>query len=228
MIEIDIRGMAEVQRALRGLASGQIPYALSVALNGTAFGAQKVGRRQLETVFDRPAPLIKGATLVEKATKDTLAARVFIDPKRAAILKTHEVGGRRGDQRLEKFLRGKGWLPALWRAVPTDNMPLNSYGNPKQAEVAKIINGLPRAGGIAGDRRRLFVIRPGLPVRMQPGIYRVKSRSGDRAIEKLYHFVDRAQYQARLEWLPAVEAEAIRLLPEQTIKAMQRAIETAR
>lgn len=63
---------------------------------------------------------------------------------------------------------------------------------------------------------------------MQPGIYRVKSRSGDRAIEKLYHFVDRAQYQARLEWLPTVEAEAIRLLPEQAIKAMQMAMDTAR
>lgn len=228
MIEVDIRGMAEVQRVLRGLVSGQIPYALTVALNGTAFGVQKVGRKQLETVFDRPTPLIKGATRVEKATKETLTARVFIDPKRAAILETHEVGGPRGDQRLEKFLRGKGWLPPGWRAVPTDNMPTNSYGNPKQAEVAKIINGLPRAGGIAGDRRRYFVIQPGLAIRMQPGIYRVKSRSSDRAIMKLYHFVNRAQYQARLEWLPTVEAEAIRLLPEQAIKAMQRAMDTAR
>lgn len=228
MINIDIRGMDEVQRALRGLASGQIPYALSVALNGTAFGVQKVGRKQLETVFDRPTPLIKGATRVEKATKETLTARVFIDPKRAAILETHEVGGPRGDQRLEKFLRGKGWLSPGWRAVPTDNMPTNSYGNPKQAEVTKIINGLPRAGGIIGDRRRIFVIQPGLSIRMQPGIYRVKSRSSDMAIMKLYHFVNRAQYRARLEWLPTVEAEAFRLLPEQAIKAMQRAIDTAR
>lgn len=228
MIDIDIRGMAEVQRALRGLASEQIPYALTVALNGTAFGAQKVGRKQLETVFDRPTTLIKGATRVEKATKETLTARVFIDPKRAAILETHEEGGQRGDQRLEKFLRSKGWLPAGWRAVPTDNMPLNSYGNPRQTEVNKIINGLPIAGGMAGDRRRLFVIAPGLPARIQPGIYRVKSRSGDRAIMKLYHFVDRAQYKAILEWMPTVQAEAIRLLPDQAAKAIRRAIETAR
>ena len=228
MIDIDIRGIAEVQRLFRGLASDQIDYALTVTLNGTAFATQKVGRSQLESSFNRPTPLIKGSTRVDKATKETLTARVFIDPKRAAIIRTHEEGGQRGDQRLEKFLRNKGWLPAGWRAVPTDNMPLNSYGNPKQAEVNKIINGLPRAGGIAGDRRRLFVIAPGLPARIQPGIYRVKSRSGDRAIMKLYHFVDRAQYQARLEWLPTVEAEAIRLLPEQAIKALQRAIETAR
>lgn len=228
MIEIDVRGMADVQRSLSGLASGQIPYALSVAINGTAFGTQKIGRQRLETAFDRPTPLIKGATRVEKATKQNLTARVFIDPKRAAIIGTHETGGPRGDQRLERFLRGKGWLPDGWRAVPTDNMSTNSYGNPRQAEVAKIISGLPRAGGIAGDRRRLFVIQPGLSIRMQPGIYRVKSRSSDRAITKLYHFVTRAQYQARLEWLPTVEAAAIRLLPEQAIRAMQRVIETAR
>ena len=228
MVEIDIRGMAEVQRLFRGLASDQINYALTVTLNGTAFATQKIGRTQLETRFDRPTPLIKGATRVDKATKETLTARVFIDPKRAAIIKTHEEGGQRGDQRLEKFLRSKGWLPGGWRAVPTDNMPVNSYGNPRQAEVNKIINGLPRAGGIAGDRRRLFVIRPGLSVRMQPGIYRLKSRSKGSAIIMLYHFVDRAQYKAVLEWMPSVQASAIQLLPDQAAKAIRRAIETAR
>ena len=112
MIDIDIRGIAEVQRLFRGLASDQIDYALTVTLNGTAFATQKVGRSQLESSFNRPTPLIKGSTRVDKATKETLTARVFIDPKRAAIIRTHEEGGQRGDQRLEKFLRNKGWLPA--------------------------------------------------------------------------------------------------------------------
>lgn len=228
MIKIDMRGIPEVQRLFRGLASNQIPYALSVALNGTAFGAQKTSRKRLESAFDKPTPLIKGATRVEKATKQTLTAKVLIDPKRATVLRTHESGGSRGNQRIEKFLIGKGWLPSGWRAVPTDNMSLNSYGNPRQAEVTNIINGLPRAGGIAGDSRRFFVIAPGRGIHLSPGIYRTKSRSRNQAIMKLYHFVQRAQYKARLDWLPTVETEALRLLPEQSIKAIRRAIETAR
>lgn len=228
MLGIDIRGMPEAQRMLRNLAEEQIPFAISTALNSTAFAVQKASRQRLETVFDRPTPLVKGATRVEKATKQNLAALVLIDPKRAVVLKTHEQGGPRGDQRLEKFLRGQGWLPSGWRAVPTDKMPKNSYGNPRQAEVTKIINGLPRAGGVAGKQRRYFVITPGRAHGLSPGIYRTLSRSAGAAIAKLYHFASQAQYQARLDWLPTVEAEARRLLPEQMSRAIQRAIETAR
>ncbi|MCP5197672.1 MAG: hypothetical protein H6974_12950 [Gammaproteobacteria bacterium] len=228
MITLDMRGLPEMQHMLQNLAQEQLPFAISAALNSTAFAVQKASRRRLETAFDRPTPLIKGATRVEKATKQNLTARVFIDPKRAGVLKTHEQGGPRGDQRLEKFLRGQGWLPAGWRAVPTDYLPLNRYGNPRQAEVTKIINGLPRAGGIKGDARRHFVIKPGSSTRLSPGIYRTRSRSSGAALLKLYHFASHAQYQARLDWLPTVEAEARRLLPEQMQRAIQRAIETAR
>ncbi|MCP5197508.1 MAG: hypothetical protein H6974_12120 [Gammaproteobacteria bacterium] len=163
-----------------------VPGRISTALNSTAFAVQKASRQRLETAFDRPTPLIKGATRVEKATKQNLTAQVFIDPKRAGVLKTHEQGGPRGDQRLERFLRGQGWLPASWRAVPTNNMPINSYGNPRQAEVTKIINGLPRAGGVAGAARRYFVIKPRSSTRLSPGIYRTRSRSSGAALLKLY------------------------------------------
>lgn len=229
MISIDVRGIAEVQRMLQNLAEEQLPYAISSALNSTAFAVQKFEKQRLPTVFDRPTPLIKGAFLVEKATKQNLTAVVYVDPKRAVILKTHEEGGKRGDQKLERYLKSKGWLSSSDRAVPTDKMPLNSYGNPKAAEVNKIIAGLPAIGGIKGDKKRVFVI-PAVAQRggLSPGVYRTLSRSGGAAIVKLYHFVSTAQYQKRLGFEESARSEALRILPEIMSAAIDRAIRTAR
>jgi len=228
VINIDIRGLPEVQRMLRNLAEEQMPYAISSALNSTAFAVQKDQKQRLPTVFDRPTPLIKGAIRVEKATKQDLTAKVYVDPKRAAILQTHEEGGMRGDQRLEWFLKSKGWLATGWRAVPTDKMKLNSYGNPAQAEVNKIIAGLPGISGINGDSRRLFVIPAGQVRGLSPGIYRTLSKSKGAAITKLYHFVSRAEYKKRLGFAESTRAEAIRILPGLMSAAIDRAIRTAR
>jgi len=228
MIRIDLRGMADVQRMLRNLAEEQMPYAMMVTLNNTAFAVQKASKTLLTSAFDRPTPLIKGATRVIKATKQSLTSTTLIDPKRAVILETHELGGKRGDQKLERFLKSKGWLPSGHRAVPTDKMPLNSYGNPKAAEVNKIIAGLPSIGGIRGDKRRMFVIPSGGRSRLSPGIYRTLSKSKGAAITKLYHFVSTAQYRATLEWEVTMEREARAILPDEMQKAVQRAIETAR
>lgn len=229
MISIDVRGMPEIQAALRGLADEQMPYALSVALNSTAFAVQRASRARLESAFNKPTPLIKGATRVEKATKQTLTAVVYIDPKRAAILKPHEFGGQRGNQTLERFLNSKGWLPWGWRAIPADSMPRDTYGNPRRGEVNKVITELSAGiSGIAGSNRRTFVIRPGQRSHLSPGIYRIRSRSKGAAIMPLFLFASVAQYRAILNWEGTVDAEARRLLPEEAAKAIRRAMETAR
>jgi len=223
MIRIDVRGMAEVQAALRNLAAEQLPFAMKEALNSTAYAVQKVSRSHLETAFDRPTPLIKKATRVQEATKKEPTARTFIDDQRNVVLTVHEQGGPRSSQRLELFLSKKGWLPMDGRAVPTDKMPLNSYGNPKQAEITNIINGL----GVIGRANRLYFVIPfGSTYRgVSPGVYRHTSRTG---IVKLYHFVLRAQYRPELKWLPTMEAEARAVLPGFMSAAVRKAIETAR
>ena len=214
---------------LRNLAEEQMPFAISSALNSVAFAIQKDQKTRLPTVFDRPTPLTKGAFRVEKATKQKLTSVVYVDPKRAVILKTHEEGGKRGDQRLEWFLKSKGWLAGWGRAVPTDKMPLNSYGNPKVAEVNKIIAGLPGIGGIKGDKKRVFVIPAGLQRGgLSPGVYRTLSKSKGAAIMKLYHFVSRAEYKKRLGFEESSRAEAMRILPGLMSAAIERAIRTAR
>jgi hypothetical protein len=231
MITVDIRGLADVQSMLRNLASEQMPYAMMLALNNTAFGVQKFQKERMPSVFDRPTPLVTGAFLVQKATKQDLTAIVSVDPKRDPVLRVHEEGGRRVDQRLELFLRKRGWLRGDWIAVPTENMRRNRYGNPYQEDIRVIISELPTISGIRGDKRRLFVIPTDRGVglnHLTPGIYQVLSRSQGRAIKKLYHLVSRAQYKQRLEFEKTAKEEALRLAPGHMAAAVQRAIETAR
>jgi hypothetical protein len=228
VITLDVRGLPEIQRMLRNLAQEQLPYAISTAINNTAFAVQRNEKSRMKSIFDRPTPLIQGAFRVEKATKQNLTAKVFVDPKREPILRTHETGGKRGDQAMERYLKSKGWLSNGWRAVPTDKMPLTAYGNPKASEVKKIIAGLPVIGGIKADARRYFVIPHGSRSTLSPGIYRTLSKSKGAAIIKLYHFVSNAQYRARLDFETQARAEAERLLPGEMAKAIERAIRTAR
>lgn len=228
MINLDIRNLPEIQRMLRNLADRQMPFAISSALNSTAFAVQKESRQRIEMTFDRPTPFVKSATRVEKATKQNLTAVVFIEPKRAQVLQWHEFGGNRGAQRLEVFLRGKGWLTSGWRAIPGDEMPRNSYGNPRQGVVTQIMNAL--ASGLTGPAgsRRFFCIPVGSRSHLKPGIYRTRSRSSGAAIMLMYLFVSRAQYQPELEWGETVEEAARRLLPEKLSASIQRAMATAR
>ena len=226
MITLDIRGLSEVQRMLRNLAEEQMPFALSSALNSTAFAVQKESRQRIATAFDRPTPFIQSATRVEKSTKQSLTATVFIEPKRAQVLQWHEFGGARGRQRIETWLQGKGWLPQGWRAIPGNEMPRNSYGNPKQGVITQIIAALGQGLSGKAGTRRFFCIPVGSRSHLYPGIYRVQGRS--LRIALLYLFVSQARYQAELKWRETVEASARRLLPGAMNAAIRRAIETAR
>lgn len=229
MLEIDIRGLPEIQRIFSALANEQIPYATMVALNNTAFATLRASRGLLQSAFDRPTPLIKGATRVQKATKETLEALVFIDPKRELILRTHEEGGIRGRQAIERFVIAKGWMPSSWRAVPGVDMPVNSYGNPRLAVIKQIIAELSAGiSGVRGSTTRCFVIRPGQPSHLRPGIYRLKARSKGRGLLLLYLFVSSEQYKKILNWRDTVEQEARRVLPDEVARGIQRAIDTAR
>jgi hypothetical protein len=229
MIEIDIRGLDAVQRQLLGLAVEQLPYAMNLALNRTAFELQKVSRKQMEKSFEKPTPLIKGATRVEKSIKKNLTARIFISPGREVILRTHETGGDRGRQRLERIVVARGWMPGEYRAIPCELMPLDAYGNPKRAAVNEVVLSILKFGISGGwPDRRIFVIPVGARSHLHPGIYRTLSQSYGRAILPLYLFVPRARYEAILRWETTMVAEALALLPGYTAEAVQRAVDTVR
>lgn len=236
MITLDIRGLESVQRQLRVLADKQIPYATMLALNNTAFAVRQTSQDRLKSVFDRPTPLIIGATRVEKATKDNLTAKVLIDPKRRAVLATHEEGGQRGLQGLEKAMRGAGLLPSGYRVVPAKGLELNAYGNPPATLVNAIKKWLASGAYRISRNRRYFVIPVGSTARLSPGIYLEASGSSGKGAggyrvrqqRGLFMLVREGVYSRRLRWAETVRAEAERLLPGEMAKAIERAIATAK
>lgn len=235
MITLDIRGLKEVQRQLRTLADDQIPYATMVALNNTAFAVRQTSQGRLKSVFDRPTPFITDATRVEKATKDNLAAKVLIDPNRRAVLATHESGGQRGLQGLEKALRGAGLLPSGYRVVPAKGLELNAYGNPPAALINVVKKWLTSGAYRVSRNRRYFVIPVGNQSWLPPGIYLEASGSsgkgagGYRVRQRrgMFMIVREGVYSRRLRWAETVRAEAERVLPGQMATAIGRAIATS-
>lgn len=236
MITLDIRGLDSVKSQLRNLSEKQLPYAMMLALNNTAFALRKVSQERLQAAFDRPTPLITGATRVEKATKENLTAKVLIDPKRRIVLATHEKGGQRGLQGLEKAMRGAGLLPSGYRVVPAKGLELNAYGNPP-AELVKTVKKWLASGEYRVSRnRRYFVIPVGSKAHLSPGIYLEGSGSSGKGTGNyrmrqhrgLFMIVREGIYQKRLQWADTVYIEAERLLPDEMANAIERAIATAR
>lgn len=213
-----------------------MPYAIMMALNNTAFAVRQASQDRLKSAFDRPTPLITGATRVEKATKETLTATVFIDPKRRAVLTTHEEGGQRGLQGLEKALRGAGLLPSGYRVVPARELELDAYGNPPAGLVKNIKRWLASGAYRASRNRRYFVIPVGSTAHLFPGIYLEASGSSGKGTGNyrmrmhrgLFMIVREGVYSRRLRWAETVRAEAERVLPSEMATAIERAMETAR
>ena len=148
MIAVDVRGLPEVQRALRNLASDQIPYAMMTALNTTAFKVRGALQQEMQTVLDRPTPWLLRQVAVAKATKQNLTAivgtpegikdqygrnagfsRVTSSGVYERIISPHVDGGPRRLRSSEHRLQKAGILPQGWYAVAAPDAPLDSYGN---------------------------------------------------------------------------------------------------
>lgn len=67
MLTIDIRGLSAVQARLRGLAEVKIKKATVAALNDAAYAGATAAKGEMERVFDRPTPWVKGAVQYNKA-----------------------------------------------------------------------------------------------------------------------------------------------------------------
>ena len=147
MITMDVRGMPEVQAALRNLAVEQLPFALATAMNTTAFKVKDALQAEMRSVFDRPTPWLIRQVAVAKATKQNLTAVVgtpegvkdaqgnnagFSRTSSGVferVLSPNIVGGSRRLKAAEHRLQKAGILPAGWFAVPAPDAPLDQYGN---------------------------------------------------------------------------------------------------
>ena len=94
MVAISVH--ADIKAATKGLntfASKQVPFASAVAINDVAFQVQKAERGNIAHAFKSPRPFTQNSVQVDRATKPSPLATVFIRPEVAKYLDPYEFGG---------------------------------------------------------------------------------------------------------------------------------------
>jgi len=191
----------EVIQGLNDLEKKQIPFAISKALNDTAFQAQKALTAQLIKKLDNPTPFTRKAIRVRKATKSRLYAEVYVNEVQAVYLGRLYYGG------VEKPKK---------RALikPTKDLKLNKYGNIANKKIQKLLNN-PKyfAGTVEGKGGK------------RSGIFR---RYKNGRIKQIIMWVEKKEQKKRLEFDKTIEGIVRNNLDDNFAKALRFAIETMR
>lgn len=142
-LESNIRSFSR-RMATDGPVARQLPFAISVALNETARDAERNTRKRLARVIDRPTPFTLRGTLVRRASKRNLVARVGFKDRQAGYLRWQEEGGRR--------------TPTGRALLVPGNRRRNRYGNIPRGAVQRLLargdTFSGRIGSTAGIWRR--------------------------------------------------------------------------
>lgn len=165
-LNVDIR--SELPKAIRWTdqMTKQLPFAISQALNNTAFDARTALGGATRQYFDRPTQFIQKGWRVEKSSKRNLVAIVLPEAKREPYLRANITGGRRGLKPFEAKYLGEatGSLSAGSKLVPAV-MKLNAQGNVSLAALRRISSKIGATG-----RGSVFIGTPQGGNR-PPGVY---------------------------------------------------------
>lgn len=160
-VSVEVNGLDAVKARLRGLSESKIKVAAAAALNDAAWLTVQEEKKQIERVFDRPTPWIRGGVRYVKAKKDRLEAVVDLDfwgNKQGVtveqVLKAEVYGGQRRHKRHEVALQRAGVLPAGWYIVPGEAADMDAYGNMKAGQIVQIITWF-RASGEVGYKANM-------------------------------------------------------------------------
>jgi hypothetical protein len=82
----------QFQKRLNLIATSQLPFVVSKALNATAVMAKAAVQKHFQDVLDRPTPFTQNAVTIRYATKSNLTAFMLVKDKQAAYLKRQEAG----------------------------------------------------------------------------------------------------------------------------------------
>ena len=220
MIQFGVKSnLDQLTKAFDKMASGQVPFATSLALNRTAQLAKDTLRHTMERVFDRPKPFTLNSLFVRPANKSNLVATVGHKDASPVnkYLRWEIEGGQRARTGLERLAASLGGGGKLY-LVPAKGMRLDPYGNVPAGVLRRIVSGLQSRGG------DIFAVRPGSKSHLTPGIYQ---RSGKRAIA-LMIFVSHAHYR-KLYDLPGVVERVVNAeFGKQFAAAMDYALASAR
>lgn len=161
--------------AMVRVATRQLPFATSRALNDVAFEVKDSLGKASNQVFDRPTTFIKNAWRVQKATKQDLVALVFPEAKREPYLRANITGGQRGVKKIEAAFKGVATQkPPADKFFPTSLQKKDSKGNVSRGTLRKILQSLQSE---ESGRNTYFIGQPRGKQDVRPyGIYRRMAR----------------------------------------------------
>jgi hypothetical protein len=141
MMKLQVTGLKETIKYLEGLAARELPFALSLGLNRTAQAVKQELIGEMDRVFDRPTPYVKGGLYISPATKTDLVAEVGLKDtasreQAARTLGPHIYGGGRQMKRSEQLL-GRYYAPG-------GGVRLDRYGNMSAGQVTQVLSGLKK------------------------------------------------------------------------------------
>ena len=229
MASISLDISSELPKAIRWTdqMTKQLPFAISQALNSTAFDARVAINSSTRQYFDKPNRFTQTAFFVKRSTKRELEAVVYAEAApgkdRARYLKYGIQGGRRTQKGFErKFLTevvGTRSIPAGAQLVPTSLVKLNAQGNVSLATIKRIQKGLASQGN------GTFFIGTPKGGNRTAGIYR---RSKGQLFPYFLAIQSKANYRGRLPIRDIGGKVAQRRFGGYLRSSLSKALETAR
>ena len=216
-IAIQIKGLDAVRQQL-GNQAKQANFAASRALNTTAFAINTRLKTDMAATFQGGATAYTlRAFKVEQARRDNLTAAVALRTDTAGASLPYSkalahlfTGGQRKYKKLEGWLRGHRLLPSGLTIAPGKGMPLDRFGNMRQAALTEML-------GVLGNQRTnlrvyrktgadkaqkavgYFVALPGDKSGRHPGIYKRIETGTSSAISPMVLYVRPVTYRRFLD-----------------------------
>lgn len=225
-INVDISGCV---KNLERTMMNQIPFAMSRALNKTAFDCNAEIKKKLPQIFDRPTPWTINALYVKKSTKRFLVASLEYKgwaPKGTAsarIITQHVEGGIRKFKSSERKLQRRGLIPTNSFTIPSSYARINQYGNISPGQINQMLSGLKATGDSAtysqGKKANAWYVS-----RNKRMIFH---RKGKEAVPILY-VTRNVNYKKRYNPESIINKTSIRVFPNNFSEAIGHAIKTAK
>lgn len=212
-LNIQITGLDALRQQL-GSQAKQVNFAASRALNTTAFAINTRLKTDMAATFKGGATAYTlRAFRVDQARKDNLTAAVMLRTDNAGAALPYAkalghlfTGGTRKFKKLEGWLRGKRLLPQGLSIAPGAGMPLDKFGNMRQAALTEMLGVLGNqrsnlrvyrktGAGKAQKAVGYFVALPGDKSGRFPGIYKRIETGTSSAISPMVLYVRPVTYR---------------------------------
>ena len=198
------------------------PIVAAIALTRTGKDVQGAIKQEMSSVFDRPTTYALNGTFLKSATKDSLAARVWVKDNPFGkgtpadrFLGPQIFGGQRGLKGMERMLQANGLMPQGWYAVPGEGADIDANGNMRRGQIRQMLSQLKVQQGSGHESRATGSKRSNRTIARQgvtyfalpngnkglvPGVYAKRRFALGTAIRPVLIFVQAVEYKKRLNF----------------------------